>query len=75
MRGFRSSEGFGASESLLILVGGLPHVYTIVLGGGERSKILITGVTGFSGITCIEDGSSDIARPLPLRIIEHDWIL
>ena len=48
---------FGASESLIILDGFLPHVYKSVLGGGEISKILIRGVTGVSGITCIEEGS------------------
>ena len=62
---FRCSGRFGASESLIILDGFLPHVYTSVLGGGERSKILIRGVTGFSGITCIEEGSSAIARNSP----------
>ena len=60
-------RGFGASEFLIILDGFLPHVYTSELGGGERSKILIRGVTGFSGITCIEEGSSAIAgNPDPL---------
>ena len=55
MPGFRRSGGFGASEPLLSLDGVLPHVYTSVLGGGERSKILIRGVTGFTGITCTEE--------------------
>ena len=61
-------RGFRASESLLILDGVLPHVYTSVLGGGEISKILIRGVTGFSGITCIEERSSAIPSKLALRM-------
>ena len=48
---FHRSGGFGASESLIILDGFLTHVYTSVLGGGERSNILIRGVTGFADIT------------------------
>ena len=59
---FRRSGGFGASDSLLILDVFLPHVYTSMLGGGEKSNILIRGVTGFSGMTCIEEGSPAIAR-------------
>ena len=65
MLGFHRSGGFGASEPLLSLYGVLPHVYTSVLGGGERSNILIRGVTGFFGITCIEEGFSAIARNPP----------
>ena len=41
MPGFRKKRGLGASESIIILDGFLPNVYTSVLGGGERSKILI----------------------------------
>ena len=41
------------------------NVYTTVLGGGDRSKILIRGVAGFSGITCIEEDPSAIARNSP----------
>ena len=52
--------------SLIILDGFLTHVYTSVLGGGEISKILIRGVTGFAGITCIEDGSSAIPQNFPI---------
>ena len=65
MQGFAEAGGFGASEPVLSLDGVLQHVDTSVLGGGERSKILIRGVTGFSGITCIEEGSSTIARNPP----------
>ena len=39
--------GLGASECLKILDGYVPYVYTSVLGGGERYKILIRGVTLF----------------------------
>ena len=58
-------RGFGASDSLIILDGFLTHVYTSVMGGVERSKILIRGMTGFFDITCIEEGSSAIARNPP----------